>query len=72
MKYAVERGSGATMYITKFHKNVFRHSKLNGGRRFIHRHIDSMMISYPYFYFFKIRKVGSKYTFNHGPVRCDC
>jgi hypothetical protein len=31
MKYAVEMGSGAMIYITKFHKDWFRHSKVDGG-----------------------------------------
>jgi hypothetical protein len=28
MKYAVEMGSGAMIYITKFHEDWFRHSKV--------------------------------------------
>jgi hypothetical protein len=32
MKYVVELGSGAMIYNTKFHKDWFRHSKVNGGR----------------------------------------
>jgi hypothetical protein len=40
---------------TKFHKNWFRHSKVDGGGG-IHRDTDSMVISEAYFYFFKIRK----------------
>jgi hypothetical protein len=28
MKYAVEIGSGTIIYITKFHKGLFRHSKV--------------------------------------------
>jgi hypothetical protein len=35
MKYAVEMGSGVMMYVciydTKFHKNWFRHSKVDRG-----------------------------------------
>jgi hypothetical protein len=42
MKYGVEMGSDAMVYITKFHKNWFRHSEVNGG---IHRHTDSTLIS---------------------------
>jgi hypothetical protein len=36
--------------------NWFRHSKVDGGGD--HRHTDSMVISYAYFHFFKIRKTG--------------
>jgi hypothetical protein len=50
MKYAVEMGSGDMMYIPSL-----RHSIVDRG---IHRHTDSMKISYVYFYFSKIRKVG--------------
>jgi hypothetical protein len=32
MKYVVEMGSDAVIYITKFHKDWFRHSKVNGWR----------------------------------------
>jgi hypothetical protein len=38
MKYAVEMGSAAMIYIRKFHKDWFRHSKVDGGGGF--RHID--------------------------------
>jgi hypothetical protein len=31
MKYAVEVGSGAMIYITKFHKDWFQHSKVDRG-----------------------------------------
>jgi hypothetical protein len=31
MKYAAETGSGAMNYIPSFHKDWFRHSKINGG-----------------------------------------
>jgi hypothetical protein len=56
MKFACEMGLGATIYIyTKFHKDWFSHSKVDGG---IHRHTDSMVSLQVYFYFFKIRKVG--------------
>jgi hypothetical protein len=59
MKYDVEIGLVAMIYIyTKFHKDWFRHSKMNGEG--IHRHTDNMVISYAYFNFFKIRKAGSK------------
>jgi hypothetical protein len=44
MKYAVERGSGAMIYIPSFDKDWFRLSKVDGGGG-IHRHIDSMEIS---------------------------
>jgi hypothetical protein len=44
MKSAVEMGSGAMIYVhTKFHKDWFRYSKVNGGR--IDRHTDSMEIA---------------------------
>jgi hypothetical protein len=42
MKYAVEMGSGAMIYIPKFHKDGFSHSKVDKGK---HRHIDSMVIA---------------------------
>jgi hypothetical protein len=39
MKYAIEIGSGAMIYVhTKFHTNWFRHSKSNGGGGGIHGH----------------------------------
>jgi hypothetical protein len=31
VKYAVEMGSGAMVYITRFHKDWLRHSKVNWG-----------------------------------------
>jgi hypothetical protein len=31
MKYAVEMGSGAMIYITKFPKDWFRHSEVDKG-----------------------------------------
>jgi hypothetical protein len=35
MKYATEIGSGAMIYVhTKFHKDWFRHSKVNGEGEF--------------------------------------
>jgi hypothetical protein len=38
MKYVVEMGSGVMIYICiKFHKNLFRHSKVNRGNTEIHR-----------------------------------
>jgi hypothetical protein len=38
MEYAVEMGSGATVYIhTNFHKDWFRHSKVNRGDSQTHR-----------------------------------
>jgi hypothetical protein len=55
MKFAVEMGSSAMIYIPSFMKigSVIR--KLISG---IHRYTDSMVISQAYFYFFKIRKMG--------------
>jgi hypothetical protein len=43
MKYAIEMGSDAVIYITKFNKDWFPHSKVNRAR--IHRQTDSMVIS---------------------------
>jgi hypothetical protein len=43
MKYAVEMGSDAMIYVqTKFHIDWFSHSEVYMG---IHRHTDSMVIS---------------------------
>jgi hypothetical protein len=42
MKNAVEMDLGVMIYITKFHKDWFRHSKVIKG---LYRHTDSMMIS---------------------------
>jgi hypothetical protein len=54
MKYSVEIGSGAMIYIgTKFHKDWFSHSELIKGDT-----QDSMVISSAYFYFSKIIKVS--------------
>jgi hypothetical protein len=39
---------------TKFHKDWFRHSKVDG----ILRHTDSMVIIEAHFYFYKLRNVG--------------
>jgi hypothetical protein len=41
MKYAVEMGSGATIYITSFIETGSKHSKVDGGDR----HTDSKVIS---------------------------
>jgi hypothetical protein len=41
MKYAAEIGSSAMIYIPKFYKNWFRHSKVDGENR----HTDTMVIS---------------------------
>jgi hypothetical protein len=54
MKYAIEIGSGATKYIPGFIKIG------SGIQKLMHRHTDSIVISWVYFYFFKIRKVGRK------------
>jgi hypothetical protein len=43
MKYAVEMSSGAVIYITKFHKDWFRHLIVN--RKGIHRHTESMEVT---------------------------
>jgi hypothetical protein len=54
MKYAVEIGSGAMIYILSFIKTGSGIQKLLG---WIHRHRDCKVISKAHFYFFKIRKV---------------
>jgi hypothetical protein len=56
MRYAVEIGSGAMIYISSFIKIGLDIQKLMGGR--IHGYIESMVISLAYFHSFKIRKVG--------------
>jgi hypothetical protein len=43
MKYAVEIGPDAMKYITKFHKDWFRYSKVDSGG--IHRNTDSMVMA---------------------------
>jgi hypothetical protein len=48
IKYTVEMG-------TKFHKDWFRHSKVDGGDSQTHRQYDDCI---SLFYSFKIRKVG--------------
>jgi hypothetical protein len=53
MKYAVEIGSGGMIYIPNFIVIGSGIQKLIGG---IHRHTGSKVISYAYFYLFKIRK----------------
>jgi hypothetical protein len=55
MKYAIEMGSGAMIYMPSFIKIGSAIQKLIGG---IHKHTYNMVIAYAYFYFFKIRKVG--------------
>jgi hypothetical protein len=52
MKYAVEMGPSAMIYVPSFIKIGSAVQKLTGG---IHRHTE---IAYAYFYFFKIRKLG--------------
>jgi hypothetical protein len=37
MKYALEMDSGATIHYTNFHKDWFRHSKVNRGDSQTHR-----------------------------------
>jgi hypothetical protein len=51
MKYVAEMGSGAIILHTKFHKDWFRHLKVNGG---VHRH--SIEIAKAHFHSFKIMK----------------
>jgi hypothetical protein len=41
MNYAVEMGSGAMIFITKFHKDWVSHSEVDRG---IHRHTDPDML----------------------------
>jgi heme/copper-type cytochrome/quinol oxidase subunit 1 len=55
MKYAVEIGSRAMIYIPSFIKISSAIQELMGG---IHRHTDSMMIACFYFCFFQNGKVG--------------
>jgi hypothetical protein len=59
MKYAVEGGSGVTIYIPSFIKIVSAIQKLIEGLN-SHRgiHTDSMEFVQAYFGFSKIRKVG--------------
>jgi hypothetical protein len=60
MKYTVEMGSVAMIYIPSFIKIGSGIQRLMGR---IHRHTDSMEITSAYFHFFKIKKVGKKLTF---------
>jgi hypothetical protein len=55
MKYAIEMGSGAMIYIPGFIEFGSGIQELVGG---IHRHTDRMEIALAYFYFFKIKKVS--------------
>jgi hypothetical protein len=41
----------------------FRHSEVARG---IHRHTERKVITYAYFYFFKIRKVGQNFEGKEG------
>jgi hypothetical protein len=63
MKYAVEMGSDALMYIPSFIKICSGIQTLIGG---IHRHSDSMEIAEAYFFFFlykeSIVKIWSRYS----------
>jgi hypothetical protein len=43
MKYVVEMGSSAIIYITMFHEDGFSHTKIDWGG--IHEHTDSMVIA---------------------------
>jgi hypothetical protein len=56
MKSALEMGSGATIYVPNSTKIGSGIEKLIW--RGIHRHIHKTVISYAYFYFFNIRKLG--------------
>jgi hypothetical protein len=52
--YAIEIGSDSI----KFHRDWFRHSEVvRGGYTYRHTDTVSKVISYAYYYFFKIRKV---------------
>jgi hypothetical protein len=55
MKYAVEMGSGAIIYILSFIKIGSGIQKLIGG---IHRYTDNTEIAYALFHFPKIRKIS--------------
>jgi hypothetical protein len=60
MKYAVEMGSGAMIYVhTRFYKDWFRHSEVDKGDTQTHRqHGDLMSLLLFYFIlFFKMREV---------------
>jgi hypothetical protein len=54
VRQAIEMGSGAMIYIPSFIKIG---SGIQTSMVSIHRHTDSKVIAYEYFYFFKIRKV---------------
>jgi hypothetical protein len=54
MKYAVEMGLGAVIYIL-FRRDWFRQSKVDGGDSRAHRQHDDLI---SVLLFFKIRKVG--------------
>jgi hypothetical protein len=41
MKYAVEIGSSAMIYVTKLHKDSFMHSKVDKGETQRHIHTDA-------------------------------
>jgi hypothetical protein len=53
MKYTVEMGLGAVMYIPSLIKIGSGIQKLIGG---IHRDMGSKVIAYAYFFIFKIKK----------------
>jgi hypothetical protein len=56
MKYALQMGSDAMIYVPSVINIGSGIQKLIGG--FTDTHADSMAISQAYFYFFKIRTVG--------------
>jgi hypothetical protein len=57
MKYTIEMGAGAMIYVPSFIKTGSGIQKLIGANSHKHGHTDNMLISKAYFYFFKIRKV---------------
>jgi hypothetical protein len=59
MKYGVEMGSGAMIYITKFHKDWFRRSKVNRGWDSLtyRQRGDRISLLFLFIYFLKIRNI---------------
>jgi hypothetical protein len=52
MKYTIEMGSGSLIYVSRFHKDWFRHSKVVIGG-YTCRHTDSKASHKPTFIFSK-------------------
>jgi hypothetical protein len=64
-KYAVEKGSGAMIYIPSFIKIGSAIQKLLGGNTY--RHAVSKVSSQAYFYFYKISKTRKE---THAQMEC--